>query len=420
MSWYRKVKSIYSISIVTISFIIWSTLSNWLFQNPVDYKLFLICTCVVFFTQYIHNVKFKKNLLIILPLGVSVIASAMFFEGQTIVLNTIFLLFIIFTTDFLEDAPIDYSKYKVDINKSMVALVFIWIISFTLGLDFVDKIYKFHILYIIMIIILMRETLRYVYDAKSKTSMITNIIIGISVLTLSLDYAGKIIKGLLDMIMNIVNYIILLILTILTYIFGGVMNWFLALFMKAKIIIEDRNVMISEPITNSESLIPGFSKKQLDEIIYNDKLKPTLDLVFKILILLIILYMIYRFLTRFSSKTKTYNGFTEEKEKIVKRNKKKHWGKDLFGKIFESGLSNRDKILYTYKGFEKITQRADIYEPYMTATQLENATKVNVNNIENLEEMTESYNEAKFSLHDITEDKVRLVKKGHKNIKRQL
>ena len=99
----------------------------------------------------------------------------------------------ILITYSLEDTPIDHSQYKEDIIKSMVVLVFIWIISFTLGIDFVNAMYRFHILYIIMIIILMRETRRYVYDVKNNTSMVTNIIIGISVLTLSLDYASKII-----------------------------------------------------------------------------------------------------------------------------------------------------------------------------------------------------------------------------------
>ena len=69
MSWYRKVKSMYSISLVTISFIIWSTLSKWLFKNPVDYKLFLITLCIVFFTQYLNNMKLKKSLFILADFG---------------------------------------------------------------------------------------------------------------------------------------------------------------------------------------------------------------------------------------------------------------------------------------------------------------------------------------------------------------
>ncbi|MBK5239602.1 hypothetical protein [Clostridium sp.] len=414
MSEYRKVKSIYSISFVTISFIIWSTLSKWLFQNPVEYKLFLICSCVVLFTQYIATARHNK-ILVILPLGVSIIASVMFFNGQAIMLNTIYLLFATFTIYFLEGAPIDHSQYKEDINKSMVLLIFIWIISFRLGIDFVDEIYKFHILYIIMIIILMRETQRYVHDIKSKTSMVTNIIIGISVLTLSLDYAGKIVKGLLDILKDLVDFVLIIILTILSKIFGPAMGSISGLNLKNP----DESIL-GEPTINNGPIIEGLPIDKPEIAQAELQLQPILILVFKIVIVLIILYVLYKFLTRFRSKAETYNGFIEEKERIVVKNKKKHWIKGLFGKIGSGGGSNREKILYTYKGFEKITKQADIYKTYMTATQLKNVTKVVVDNFDDLEEMTAAYNEAKFSVHDITEDKVQQVKNGSKNIKRQL
>ncbi|MGK0466795.1 hypothetical protein [Clostridium sp.] len=415
MSEYRKVKSIYCISFVTISFIIWSTLSKWLLQNPVEYKLFLICSCIVLFTQYVASAR-RNKILIILPLGVSIIASVMFFNGQAIMLNTIYLFFATFTIYFLDGAPIDHSQYKEDINKSIALLIFIWIISFRLGLDFVDEIYKFHILYIIMIIILMRETQRYIYDIKSKTSMVTNIIIGISVLTLSLDYAGKIVKGLLDMLKDLMNFVLIIIITLLSKILGRGMGSISGLDLEK----QDNGKILGEPTINNGTVI-GDHPIDKPQITFNElQQHPIVVLVFKIVIILIILYVLYKFLTRFRSKEKTYNEFIEEKERIVRENKKKHWVKGLFGKISSGGESNREKILYTYKGFEKITQQADIYKPYMTATQLKNGTKVNVDNFDDLEEMTTCYNEAKFSVHDITQEQVQQVKKGHKNIKRQL
>lgn len=424
MSWYRKIKSIYSISFVTISFIIWSTLSKWLFQNPVEYKLFLICICVVFFTQYISSVKLSKILVIILPLGASIICSVIFFKESAIILNIIYLLFSILTIYFLDDAPIVHSQYKEDINKSIGVLIFIWIISFRLGIDFVDEIYKFHILYIIMIIILMRETQRYAYDIKSKTSMVTNIIIGFSVLTLSLDYASKIIIGLLGMLMGLADVATNIIITVLNMIFGSGMNFIsnlVSMLLKEKPIL-DESVTSFEPVIidgikafNVPIEKPDFLNK------YRESQLPAIPvLVFKIMIILIILYVLYKFLTRFRSKAKTFNEFIEEKERIVGKNKKKHWVKGLVGKIISGSGSNRDKILYTYKGFEKITQQADIYKTYMTATQLKNSTKVVVDNFDDLEELTATYNEAKFSIHDITEEQVQQARKGHKNIRRQL
>jgi len=413
MSWYRKVKSIYSISLVTISFIIWSTLSKWLFKTQVDYKLFLITLCIVFFTQYINSKILKKIFVILVPLGLSVLVSLIFFKGQTILINTIFLLFMILIVYAMEDAPIDHSQYKEDITKSLVVLVFIWFISFALGSDFVNAMYKFHILYIIMIIILMRETRRYVYDVKNNNSRVTNVIIGISVLALSLDYANKIIAEVLDMLMKLASFILVIITSVLTKIFGGLVG---AVSEKLRELILKRKAFVP-----GQRVIDGELKKQPPVTEYKGiELPPMIIIAFKILILLLIFYMVYKFLSRFRSKTKKYNGFVEEKERIVKKKKKKHWVKDLLGKIFQGGGSNREKILYTYKGFEKITEEADIYKPYMTATQLKNVTKINVDNVDNLDVMTEVYNEAKFSKHEMTAEQVEQVKKGHNNIKKQL
>ncbi|GCD12503.1 hypothetical protein [Clostridium tagluense] len=413
MSWYRKVKSMYSITFVTISFIIWSTLSKWLFENLVDYKLFLITLCIVFFTQYLNSVKLKKNLFILVILGLNIVTSSIFFEGQIIFINTIFLLFMALITYSLEDSPIDYSQYRQDIDKSMVVLVFIWMISFTLGSDFVNSMYRFHVLYIIMIIILMRETRRYIYSVKSNTSIVTNIIIGISVLTLSLDFANKIIAKVLDMLIKLARLSLVLVTSLLTTIFGVPMSFISEMLRK---LILSRN--ISEP---KQSLINGnLNNPQVVSKYQDIKLPPSIILILKILILLLILYVIYKFLSRFRNKTRIYNGFVEEKERIVKEKDKKHWVKNLFDKIFRGGESNRDKILYTYKGFEKITEQADIYKTYMTASQLKNVTKINVDNSDNLDEMTLIYNEAKFSLHTMTKENVESVRKGHSNIKRQL
>lgn len=412
MSWYRKVKSLYSMSLVTISFIIWSTLSKLLLKNPVDYKLFLITLSIVFFTQYLSNKKLKNMFMILVPSVVSMLVSFICFKEQAIFINLIFLLFMILLTYSLKDANINHSQYRNDIRKSMGVLAFIWLISFALGADFVNTMYRFHILYIIMIVILMRETRRYVYSVKNNTSMATNIIIGISVLSLSLDYANKVFAQLFHMIAKILSFILFIIVSILTRIFAGPV---------ARLSEQLRKLILKRKAFIPAQGVDGQPKKQPIIPEYKGiELPPVLILVFKVLILLLILYAIYKFLSRFRDKTKIYTGFIEEKERIVRKKNKTHWVKDLFGKIFEGSKNNRDKILYTYKGFEKITEEAEIYKSYMTATQLKNVTKINVDNVDNLEEMTRVYNEAKFSTHDMTEEQVEQVKKGHSNIKKQL
>lgn len=413
MSWYRKVKSIYSISLVTISFIIWSTLSKWLFNSQVDYKLFLVSLCVVFFTQYLNNLKMKKSILILALLAVSISACFIFYKGQTILINTAFLLFMSLVAYSLEDAPIDHSQYKDDITKSMIVLILIWVMSFALGTDFVNKMYRFHILYIIMIIILMRETRRYVYAVKSNTSSITNVIIGISVIAISLDYVNNIIAWCLDILLKLSSFILGLIVEFLIIIFGGPISYII---QKIKeIVSKNGNEIIKvDPVNKNLTKKPNMIEYK------NINIPPELILLFKVLIVLLILYVIYKFLSRARKKTKVYSEFVEEKERMVNKRNKRHWVKNLFGNMFKGGGTNRDKILFTYKNFEKITEKANIYKTYMTATQLENLTKVNVNNVDNLDEMTKLYNEAKFSLHPMTQEKVVIVTRGHENIKKQL
>lgn len=414
MSWYRKIKSIYSISLVTISFIIWSTLSKLLFSSPVDYKLFLISLSIGFFLQYLSSKELKNTIVILVPMGLSILASFIFFKGQTIILNTIFLLFMILITYGMDKSPVEYSRYKGDIKKSMIVLLLIWIISFFLGTEFVNVMYKFHILYIIMIIMLMREARRYVYDVKGNNkSMVTNVIIAVSVLTLSLDFPSKIIGELIRLLMKLASYILFIIITILTKVVGAPLG---ALSEKIKQLLAK-----AEILNNVKSTIDESVTKQPILVDYKGiQLPPVIILAFKIMILLVIFYIIYKFMSRITFERKVNNGFEEEKERIVRKKSKKHWVRDILGKMFEGGGNNRDKILYTYKGFEKITEEVDIYKPYMTATQLKNVTKINVDNFDNLEEMTQVYNEAKFSLHEMTEKQLEQVRKGHNNIKKQL
>jgi hypothetical protein len=382
-------------------------------RNPVEYKLFLIALGVVFITQYLNSKNLKRPVIIGVPLGISILTSLLMFEGQWRLLNVIFLLFMILITYAMEDKPIEHSKYKEDIKKSMVGLVFIWIISFTQGTDFVNEMYKFHIFYIIMIIILMRETRRYVYNVNSNGSKLTNIIIGISVVTLSLDYASIIISKVISLLMNLASFILYMIVVVLTKIFGAPIA---TIIDKLKAIIIKRDVFqpgesIIEDSVNEPPTVPNYEGIQLP---------PLLIFAFKILILILILYGIYRFLLRFSSKIKNTSEFVEVKEKITRRKKKKTRVKDILGRFFQGGGSNRDKILFKYKELERITAEVDIYKPHMTATQLKNVIKIKLDNFDNLDETTEVYNEAKFSLHEMTEKQVEVVKKGHSNIKRQL
>jgi hypothetical protein len=82
--------------------------------------------------------------------------------------------------------------------------------------------------------------------------------------------------------------------------------------------------------------------------------------------------------------------------------------------------TTKEKILDTYKEFEKITEKAEIYKSYMTATQLKDTTKVSIENDDYLDEMTDIYNEVKFSSYEVKENQLDLVKKAFDNVRKQL
>ena len=213
--------------------------------------------------------------------------------------------------------------------------------------------------------------------------------------------------------MNLASFILYMIVTLLTKIFGGPIT---AIIYKLKAIIIKRDVF-----RPGESIIDNNLKEPPIVTNYEGiQLPPLLIFTFKILILLLILYGIYKILLRFTSKIKNPSEFVEEKERITRGRKKKTRIKDILGRFFQGGGSNRDKILSKYKELEKVAAEVDIYKPHMTATQLKNVIKIKLDNSDNLDEMTEVYNEAKFSLHDMTEKQVEVVKRAHNNIKRQL
>ena len=116
--------------------------------------------------------------------------------------------------------------------------------------------------------------------------------------------------------------------------------------------------------------------------------------------------------------------YTEEKEKINKSSKDqkehKHNISTLLKKVFRMNNTIKEKILNIYRDFEKTTKKAEIYKSSMTATQLKNTTKAKIENDNYLDEMTDIYNEVKFSNYESSEVQLDLVKKAFDNVKKQL
>jgi hypothetical protein len=146
----------------------------------------------------------------------------------------------------------------------------------------------------------------------------------------------------------------------------------------------------------------------------------------KITILVIIILFIVDVVKKMKFMRVKDEQYTEEKEKIDKNSKgqKNYKHKknvlSILKKAFRMNNTIKEKILNSYRDFEKITQKAEIYNPTMTATQLKDKTKANIESHSYLDEMTDIYNEVKFSNYEAREEDLDLVRKSLDNVKENL
>lgn len=153
-----------------------------------------------------------------------------------------------------------------------------------------------------------------------------------------------------------------------------------------------------------------------DNIIWKNALKITILAITTLFVVDVVKKMKFMKIRNEQSK--------EEKEKIYKNGKGKLDYKNnistILKKVFRINNTIKEKILNIYRDFEKTTEKAEIYKSSMTATQLKNTTKENIENHNYLDEMTDIYNEVKFSNYEPSEEQLDLVKKALNNVKKQL
>ncbi|MBZ9685165.1 hypothetical protein G9F72_002195 [Clostridium estertheticum] len=435
MSSLRQIKTLVTLDITLITFVVWVAMTNFLFKNVADYKLFFLSLVVVFLMQCIYLKKNNKYLAIILPTIGSIPFMWILFDGLAILINLIFVVAAVFVNLAMEELPVDYQEYKSKAKQGAIILALIAIISFWLEKSIADYLYRFFINYMIVTVILLKESRNYYYkvgieskntEKAKKISIIKNLftniffkygIVVISTIMLttdcvfnkSLSSINVLNKGLdivigkfLDLVIKIVGPIIVIIIDILRKLLRK--NFLPGLDGYSKSLFFSKN----KNLENSGATAA-------DNIIWFTTVKIIILLIFVLFIIDVIKKM--RFM---KSKSEQY---TEEKEKMDKNSKEyKHKNSisTILKKVFRMNNTMKDKILNIYRDFEKITEKAKIYKSYMTATQLKNTTKANIENDDYLDEMTDIYNEVKFSNYEPSENQLDLVRKSLDNVKKQL
>jgi len=439
MSSLRQVKTLVTLDVTLIMFVAWIAMTNLLFKNVVDYKLFFLSLVLVFLMQFIYIKKNNKYISIILPIILSIPFMWILFDGAAILINLIFVIASMFVNLAMEELLVDYEEYKSKAKQGAIIIGIISIMSFWLEKSIVDYLYRFFINYIIVTVILLIESRAYYYkvtkstiniEETKKIGVIKNLFINIffkygivivSTIMLTTDWFLNKSLNVISSLNKTIDVVISNILDLIIKIVGPIVEFIVDILNK---------LLIKAGISlGFEEFSKGFNEVNPERL---DKSGATiadnilLMNALKITILVIIILFIVDVVKKMKFMRVKDEQYTEEKEKINKNSKVKKNNKQkgnlstILKKVFRMNNTIKEKILNAYRDFEKITQKAEIYKAAMTATQLKNKTKANIENHSYLDEMTDIYNEVKFSNYESSEEQLDLVRKSLDNVKKQL
>ena len=440
MSPLRQIKTLVTLDLILIMFVAWIAMTNFLFKNVVDYKLFFLSLVLVFLMQCIYIKKSNKHLSIILPIIVSMPFMWILFDGLAILINFTFVIACVFVNLAMEEVPVNYEEYKLKAKHGAIIIAIAAIMSFWLEKSIADYLYRFFINYMIVTVILLRKSRAYYYKVirdtknteKTKEVGVTkNLFINIffkyviviaSTIMLTTDWVLKKSLSVMNVLNNGIDVVLGNILDVIIKIVGPIVeiivNILNKLFMKAGMSLRLGDFTKALNYDKKEKILASSRGTATDNIIWKTTLK--------IIILVIIILFIVDVVKKMKFMRIKDEQYTEEKEKINNNSKdqKEHKHKNnistILKKVFRMNNTIKEKILNIYRDFEKTTKKAEIYKSSMTATQLKNTTKANIEDDNYLDEMTDIYNEVKFSNYDPGENQLDLVKKAFDNVKKQL
>lgn len=417
MSWARQIKILQSISTNMFFYIIWGITSFIILSNKIDYRLFLIALISSFLGQFIFS-RWSNKALILIPVFLGVILVYLISKGSGILFNSLFIVFTIYIASSFDNEEINYQVYKARAKQALSIILIIGLVTPIIDADLTKSILKFYIMFVISVIWSLREARSYSYKLRGKNSFKVNIGLTAVLLLLSVDkifsafinFFNSIFSAISRWLDYITNFVIDCVGLVMNKPLQYIVDHLQPIFAKSKL-FKNQNVEVK--VQENNELIKKGGEGFVPPI--------WLTNLIKVILLVLILYIVYRFLL----KDRFYkfghdDKIVEEKREKIKRDKQN-------GNFFTRAIQNlitpkdfRSQILNVYKKFETKTFEKGIFKSYMTAKQLETHTKVHIENSQGINKLTEVYNEAKFSNHGVSEEKVKIIKEEFNNIKKQL
>lgn len=408
MSWFNQVKFIYTSTITLLMTFLWTVVLATFFGDSITFQLFFIILVI----SNIGIVFLRKGIDAKLCLFIAIVPIALF---QLLTSKEVFLAVLdigfsaLLLTKLLgeEKNDVNYDEYKRGFTKGLFGIFtvgFIYNMSRWLRGDAIGReIYIGIIVYIILAVISLREATAYEYQIKrTKVSKYINyglVTFGI-LITQPFIY-----NGVMSVIQGIVNGAIDILLFILKY---------PLLWLSSLINIPEVKIPVNRE--EMEALTPGIGN------INEGNGGALIVYLFMGILFLIFLYILYRAMKKISYKINRNKNqeYTEVIETIEVEQGNENKLFDKFKKILRKKGTPREEVIYRYGELVHVAKKKEIFKPFMTPKQLRNLIKIKVKASADIDYVTDTYNEAKFSTHDIEKTQEKLVEEKVNKLNKEI
>lgn len=387
MSQIRKIEILYTLSVALLIDIIWSFIIRLMFGKGYDYKLFLILLASAFSIKFIGKKINNKYVSIAIPTIISLVLN---FNALYNIIVVAFLTYLVYETRYHN---YDFSNIK-SINKKSIVFLFV------LGLFDMGSNIRLYVIFIIVSIVLQRESRAFSYRMKNSTY--GNLVIVVFAILFSVDKIFlqfvNIFRVVVELLWIPISYILLAIIYVISRIFSSIFY-----------ILE---YITSNHISPNIKIGNDSSKATVSQIYHGINFPPLIKIIVESAIIILILLMIYNLYKIGRASSKDMEGFIEiETEKITDAKKKKK-------RRYTYGNDIKGKILFMFLKFEVLAKNKGLYKSSMTAKELGSETKVVMNKSNEIDIFVNTYNEVKFSNHVPTIKQYESLKANYKIIKK--
>lgn len=409
MGMHDFIKTLYDITWLLFMFIAWSIVGMTFLQNKCGGWIFLITVIELVLMKWIKKNTRKPFAIHAVPiLFACMIAFA--FKSSCSKLNFAYLCVIPFIMNYLDRRDVNFYMYLDEAQKSMAIMVFLGL-AYPLACDTYDgNVYRFFIIYIIILVTLLRNSRDYYYHIISKSSTKYGILLCLLMACLSIEKVFlsfvRVIRIMALGVIKVLEPVVGFIVNILVYLSMLLGRVFPKIQLKSKLNVD---------------FLQGTQRTSEQDYFKDYATDARFAKVVTFIIIVVVVLLLIKIVKSFN-----HSSFGSEEDIEISREKiKVENGHGILGSLKEKFERYRTKdyrtqILHVYRKFMIKANDKGLYDKNMTAAQLKNITNIHINDEENLNILTKTYNQAKFSKGEPDEIQAMQAKASFSSIKNKM